>query len=77
MGKVRGTGKEIVIVKNDITASKLVPIKKKSKSLFGCHQGQVITEGDIVSPLDVDWDANAVILQDARPLIWLDQGSKK
>ncbi len=77
MDEVKGAGKGIVIVKNDSTVIKLVPIKKKLKSLFGCHQGQVITEGDIVSPLDVAWGTNTVILQDAHTLIRLDQGSQK
>jgi prevent-host-death family protein len=57
MDEVRDTGKEIIISKNGIPVSKLVPIKKKPKTLFGSHKGQVTTEGDIVSPLDVEWDA--------------------
>ena len=57
MDKVTGTEKGVIILKNDAPASELVLIKKKPKTLFGFHQGQVTTEGDIVSPLDVDWDA--------------------
>lgn len=57
LGKVRDTGKEIIISKNGAPVSELVPIKKKSKTLFCSHMGQVITKADIVSPLEVDWDA--------------------
>lgn len=56
MDEVKKTGKEIVITKNGEPVSKLVPVKHKPKTLFGAHRGRIIVKGDIVSPLDAEWD---------------------
>jgi prevent-host-death family protein len=57
MDEVRETGKEYIISKNGVPVSKLVPIKTKRTTLFGMHKDQITIKGDIVSPLDVEWDA--------------------
>lgn len=57
MDEVNRSGKEIVITKNGKPISKLVPIKKRPKTLFGAHRGQIVVKGDVVSPLDVEWEA--------------------
>lgn len=57
MEEVKKTGEEIVITKNGKPVSKLVPVKHKPKTLFGAHRGRTIVKGDIVSPLDAEWEA--------------------
>ena len=57
MEEVKETGKEIVITKNGEPVSKLVPVRHKPKTLFGAHRGKIVIKGDIVSPLDTEWEA--------------------
>jgi prevent-host-death family protein len=57
MDEVKATGKEIIITKNGEPVSKLVPIKKRPKTLFGAHKKVVKIYGDIISPLDEEWEA--------------------
>ena len=57
MDEVQRTGEEIIITKNGKPISKLAPIVKKPETLFGAHKGQIEITGDIISPLDVEWDA--------------------
>jgi len=57
MDEVNRTGEEIIITKNGKPVSKLAPISKKPASLFGAHKGQIEITGDIISPLDVEWEA--------------------
>ena len=35
----------------------LMPARDKSASLFGLLHGSVTIKGDIISPVDADWDA--------------------
>ncbi len=61
--QVAQTGETLVITKNGRPTAELGPvkelgpIKKRVDSLFGLHKGQIHIKGDIVSPLDVEWDA--------------------
>jgi len=57
MEEVKKTGEEIVITKNGVPVSKLVPVRHKPKTLFGAHRGRIVVKGDIVSPLDTEWEA--------------------
>ncbi len=57
MDEVNRTGEEIIITKNGKPVSKLAPISKKPASLFGAHKDEIEITGDIISPLDVDWEA--------------------
>ena len=57
MDEVARSGEEIVITKNGVAVSKLVPYRQKPASLFGLHKGEIVITGDIVSPIDVEWDA--------------------
>ncbi len=49
---------QYVITKRDRPVAKLVPIEDKGESLFGAMKGTVQIEGDIISPIDEEWDAN-------------------
>ena len=49
----------ITITKHGKAVAKLVPIEDKpAKSSFGCLKGSVTIIGDIISPIDVKWEAN-------------------
>lgn len=58
MDEVARTGEEIIITKNGVPVSKLVPFYSKPKTLFGLHKGKVSGCGDIISPLEETWEAN-------------------
>ncbi len=57
MDEVAATGKPIVITKNGRPVSRLVPFREKPGSLWGLHRESLVIHGDVVSPLDVDWEA--------------------
>ena len=63
MNEVAESGAEYVITKNGRPVSRLVPYRKKPKSLFGIDRGRLEILGDIDQPLDVEWEA-------ATGLIW-------
>ena len=49
----RGT---LVITKHGKPVAKLVPVEPEQK-LFGALRGSVVSAMDIVSPIDIEWDA--------------------
>lgn len=59
MDEVAETGREIVITKNGRPVSRLVPHVERPKSLFGIDKGKIEILGDIIEPIDVEWDAVA------------------
>lgn len=50
-------GKEIVVTRNGHPICRLVPFRRKPKSLFGIDKGRFELLGDLISPIDVDWEA--------------------
>lgn len=58
MDEVADTGGEIIITKNGHPVSRLVPYREKPKSLFGIDKGRFEILGDIIEPLDVEWEAD-------------------
>jgi prevent-host-death family protein len=54
--EVAETRKPLVITKRGKPVAHLVPVPPE-KSLFGSMKGSVIWMGDIISPIDVEWDA--------------------
>ena len=57
MDEVAETGEEIVITKNGRPTAKLVAYREKPKTLFGIDKGRIQILGDIISPIDVEWEA--------------------
>ncbi len=57
MDEVAESGEEIVITKFGKPVAKLMPLRQKPKTLFGIDRGRIEILGDIVSPLDEEWDA--------------------
>ncbi len=58
MDKVNRDREEIVITKRGKPVAKLVPAADEDKPCgHGCMKGTGMIIGDIISPIDVEWDA--------------------
>ena len=57
--EVAETGREIVITKRGRPVARLVPYRRKPRSLFGMDRGRMKILGDITAPIDVEWDAES------------------
>lgn len=58
MDEVNDSGEEIVITKRGRPVSRLVPYRERPTTLFGLFAGQMKILGDIIEPIDVEWEAN-------------------
>ena len=56
LDEVAETRKPLVITKHGKAVAQLVPMEAED-SLFGSMKGSVTILGDIISPLDVEWEA--------------------
>jgi prevent-host-death family protein len=56
LDQVAESRQTLVITKYGKPVAEVVPIKEE-KSLFGAMKGSGKITGDIISPLDVEWDA--------------------
>ena len=60
MDRVAENREEYVITKRGKPVAKLVPVEPEPKrELFGYMKGTIKSVGDIISPIDVEWEANA------------------
>ncbi|MCP5366365.1 MAG: type II toxin-antitoxin system Phd/YefM family antitoxin [Hyphomicrobiales bacterium] len=57
MDQVAESGEPVVITKNGVPVAQLVPVGDKPKSIVGALRHQVTIKGDIVSPVEADWEA--------------------
>ncbi|MXY30441.1 MAG: type II toxin-antitoxin system Phd/YefM family antitoxin [Gammaproteobacteria bacterium] len=57
MDEVAKRGDEIVITKNGRPTARLVPYRKQFRDWFGADRGSIEIRGDIISPIDVEWEA--------------------
>jgi len=55
--QVADTGDSIVITKNGKPLVELVAHRTPKRSPLGVWKGKVIIKGDIISPVDVEWEA--------------------
>ena len=58
MDEVAETGEPLVITKNGRPVAQLGPVERARKSIWGLHKGQIEILGDIIEPIDVEWEAN-------------------
>ena len=58
MDEVNDSGEEIVITKRGRPVSRLVPYRERPATLLGLFAGEMKILGDIISPIDVEWEAN-------------------
>ena len=59
MDEVAESGEEIVITKNGRPTARLVAYREKPRTLFGIDRGKLEILGDIISPMDVEWEAES------------------
>ena len=59
MDEVAATGEPVVITKNGVPISQLIPAKHRPKTLFGALMGSVSIRGNIIAPVDAEWDAQS------------------
>lgn len=59
MDEVEKTRQPIVITKHGRPVAQLAPIPADTGSLFGYMKGTVTINGDVMAPLDVEWNALA------------------
>ena len=57
MDEVQQTGEEMIITKHGKPVARLGPVAGNPPSLFGCMKGSVEILGDIIEPVDVEWEA--------------------
>ena len=57
MDEVAESGGEIIITKNGRPVSRLVPYREKPPAWFGRDRDIIQIHGDIIEPLDVEWEA--------------------
>ena len=57
MDEVAESGEEIIITKNGRPKARLVPYRPMFEQFFGGDEGKLEILGDIISPLDVDWES--------------------
>ena len=57
MDQVNETGDDIIITKNGVPVSKLSPIINNPKTLFGTSKQNIKIIGDILEPIEVEWEA--------------------
>ncbi len=58
MDRVKKTRRKVIITKHNVPVAQLVPIEEKEQSLFGKLKGTVHFKGDIISPINEEWDAD-------------------
>ena len=60
MDRVKQTHEEIVITKHGRPVAKLVPVEDEvSSSFIGYMKGSVVVSGDIIAPVEEDWEVCA------------------
>jgi prevent-host-death family protein len=57
MDEVARTGVAVVITKNGKPVAELVPHHPRKPALRGALKDKLFIVGDIMSPIDVEWDA--------------------
>ena len=57
MDEVAATGEPVTITKYGVPIAQLIPAKQRPVTLFGALKGSVKITGDIIAPIDVEWEA--------------------
>ncbi len=57
MDEVERTGQSVVITKNGKPIAELSPYKQRKRNVFVILEGRVFITGDIISPVEMEWDA--------------------
>jgi len=57
MDEVERTGRTVVITKKGKPVAELVPHRPRKKNARGILKDRLFITGDIISPIDVEWNA--------------------
>jgi prevent-host-death family protein len=57
LDEVERTGKTLIVTKNGRPVAEVVPHQKPKSNFIGLFKGRGEIVGDIISPIDVEWDA--------------------
>ena len=57
MDEVAATGEPVEITKYGVPVARLVPARPKPQTVLGALKGSITILGDIISPLDTEWNA--------------------
>ena len=57
MDHVAETGSTLVITKNGRPVAQLGPVVSRPPTLAGAHRGNITVVGDILAPIDEEWEA--------------------
>ncbi len=57
MDRVKKTRRPIILTKRNIPVAKLIPIDDFEEEVFGRMKGTVHFLGDVIQPIDEDWNA--------------------
>lgn len=57
MDEVARTGEPVLVTKNGKPVAELRPHRPRPKSARGVWKDRLVIKGDIVSPIDVEWEA--------------------
>jgi antitoxin (DNA-binding transcriptional repressor) of toxin-antitoxin stability system len=55
--EVERTGGRLAIMKNGRPVVELAPHRRRRRNLFGILKGRLFVTGDIISPIDVEWNS--------------------
>ncbi len=58
MDEVKHKKNQVIITKRNEPIAMLVPIEGPKVNLFGCMKGTIKLNGDIITAVDEEWDAN-------------------
>ena len=59
LDEVQRQRKQVIITKRGKPVAKLVPVDEHPESFIGSMKGTMEILGDIVAPIDVEWEADA------------------
>ena len=57
MEEVAATGETVIITKNGVPITELVPARRRPETLFGALKDSISIKGDIIAPIDAEWEA--------------------
>ena len=57
MDEVADTREPLVITKHGKPVCQFMPYRPKPNTLFGVNRETIVIKGDIISPIDIEWEA--------------------
>jgi prevent-host-death family protein len=56
--RVKKRREAVVITRRGRPVAELVPLAEEPASLFGFAKGAITVKGDLIAPMDAEWDAS-------------------